>query len=483
MTEPESAAQWHDGAEASAPGQPKRAAGRGAADAMTGFSGSGRPAARNPILRTSLAALTTARNPILRSGLAVVAGLLACVAPASTAYASAPVAASAAPASAAGSSADTAAPAGLAGDAAAGLGVLSGTPYLPRPTGTHPVGTTALYLKDTSRPDPWVPTVEARELMVSLWYPAKSEGRRRARYMTQKESELLLKDAKITSVPLDVLSKTRTNAYSDAKPAGRKHGLPLVVLSPGFSKPRSTLTALAEDLASRGYVVAAIDHTYESVATTFPDGRVTTCVPCEGDHDPSLFTKLSKSRAADVSYVLDQLIGPHATWKDASLINPSRIAMAGHSAGGASTIAAMVKDSRLRAGIDIDGTTPPGILDGELSRPFMFLGKPATYTPGSGNPAAATWERDWKLLTGWKRWLLLTGAVHESFTDIVPLADQLGIDAGAKVPGVRSLEITRRYVRAFFDQHLRNKPQTLLDEPSPRYPEVKLCSPDKNTCE
>ncbi|MEU7900351.1 hypothetical protein AB0B45_46900 [Nonomuraea sp. NPDC049152] len=218
------------------------------------------------------------------------------------------------------------------------------------------------------------------------------------------------------------------------------------------------------------------------MATTFPDGRVTTCVPCEGDHDETLFTKLSKSRAADVSFVLDQLTGPRPKWKGASLIDPSRIAMAGHSAGGASTIAAMVKDSRLRAGIDIDGTTPVGILGSELSRPFMFLGKPATYTPGAGGPAD-TWERDWKLLAGWKRWLLLTGAVHESFTDIIPLADQLGVDGGAELPGVRSLEITRTYVRAFFDLHLLKKPQPLLDKSSPRYPAVKFCALETKTCE
>ncbi|WP_170222948.1 alpha/beta hydrolase family protein [Nonomuraea turkmeniaca] len=358
----------------------------------------------------------------------------------------------------------------------------SSTPYLPEPTGSHPVGTTSLYLKDTSRPDPWVPTVKARELMVSLWYPAKSPGRRRAPYMTPKESELFLKDAGMTGGSLDVLSKTRTNAFSDAKPAGRKRSLPLVVLSPGFTKPRSTLTALAEDLASRGYVVAGIDHTYENVAMTFPDGRVTTCVPCEGDHDQSLFTKVSKGRAADVSFVLDQLTGRRPKWKGAALIDPSRIAMAGHSAGGASTIAAMVEDSRLRAGIDIDGTTPVGILDSALSRPFMFLGKPATYTPGSGKPEAATWERDWKLLTGWKRWLLVTGAEHASFTDVGLLADQLGIDSGAELPGARGMEITRRYVRAFFDLHLRKKRQPLLDKWSARYPEVKLCTPETSTC-
>jgi Predicted dienelactone hydrolase len=82
----------------------------------------------------------------------------------------------------------------------------------------------------------------------------------------------------ITGVPPDALSTVRTNAVSDATPAGRQRAHPLVVLSPGFTNSRSTLTALAEDLASHGYVVAGIDHTYESFATAFPDGRVTTCL-------------------------------------------------------------------------------------------------------------------------------------------------------------------------------------------------------------
>ncbi|SEG63871.1 Platelet-activating factor acetylhydrolase, isoform II [Nonomuraea solani] len=353
---------------------------------------------------------------------------------------------------------------------------------LPAPTGSLPVGIASLYLKDTSRPDPWVPSVKARELMVSVWYPATAKGRQRSPYMTPKESELLLKESEITSLPADVFSKTRTNAFTDVKPAGRKKSLPLVVLSPGFKKPRSTLTALSEELASQGYVVAAIDHTYESVATAFPDGRVTTCVPCNGDHDQSLFTKVSNVRAADVSFVLDELTGARPKWKGSALIDRSRMAMAGHSAGGAAVIAALLTDSRLRAGIDIDGTTPVGILEGKkVSRPFMFLGKPSTYTPGAGQAPAATWERDWKLMTGWKRWLLLTGAEHESFTDIGLLADQLGLGA-AKIPGARSLELTRRYVRAFFDLHLRERPQPLLNEPSARYPEIKHCVPEKKSC-
>jgi dienelactone hydrolase len=348
---------------------------------------------------------------------------------------------------------------------------------LPEPTGPGPVGTTSLWLTDTSRPDPWAAGVNARELMVSLWYPATSRDGRRARYMTPAESELQLTSRDITGIPPDALSTVRTHAAADATPAGSQRALPLVVLSPGFTSPRSTLTALAEDLASHGYVVAGIDHTYESFATAFPDGRVTTCLARQAPRrGPGFWEKVAAGRAADVRFVLGQLTGAHPAWPGAGLIDPSRMAMGGHSIGGAAAIAAMLADSRIRAGIDMDGTTVAPIPDHGLSRPFLFLGKQANYAPGSGGNVT-TWERDWNLLTGWKRWLLVAGAVHASFTDLGLLADQLGIDIGASISGARSLDITRAYVRAFFDQHLRGRPQALLDQASPRYPEVTFCSP------
>jgi len=315
--------------------------------------------------------------------------------------------------------------------------------------------------------------------MVSLWYPAALSDGRRARYMTPAESELQLTSRGITGVPPDALSTVRTNAAVDATPAGHQRALPLVVLSPGFTNSRSALTALAEDLASHGYVVAGIDHTYESFATAFPDGRVTTCLARQAPRS-GRGEQVVAGRAADVSFVLGELTGAHPAWPGAALIDPSRMAMAGHSVGGAAAIPAMLADSRIRAGIDMDGTTHAPIPDHGLSRPFLFLGKQSNYTPGSGG-SVTTWERDWKLLTGWKRWLLVAGAIHASFTDLALLADQIGIDTGAALPGARSLDITRAYVRAFFDQHLRSKPQALLDQPSPRYPEVTFCSPDAKT--
>ncbi|MCC5579781.1 alpha/beta hydrolase [Microtetraspora sp. AC03309] len=393
------------------------------------------------------------RTPILRAGLAALAGLLTLTVPASWA-----------PASSAHASVGPSA-------------TSSSTPYLPEPTGPHPVGTTSLRLEDTSRPDPWVPEAKTRELMVSLWYPAKSRTGRRAPYVTPKESELVLKGKGVTGVPSDVLSRTRTHAFSGAEPAGRGHTLPLVVLSPGFTDPRSSLTALAEELASRGYVVAGIDHTYETFATTFPDGRLATCAACELDVD-DFGKKAVQNRAVDVSFVIDQLTGPHPKWEGASLIDPSRIAMAGASLGGASAAETMLKDSRVRAGINMDGFMSAPIPASGVARPFLFLGQ-SLHSPGGQD---ATWDRDWEHLTGWKRWLVVDGAVHSSFSDYDLLAQQIGVELGSELSGSRSADITRRYVRAFFDLHLRGKPQPLLDRPSARYPEVKFCSSETKTC-
>ncbi|WP_327087194.1 alpha/beta hydrolase [Nonomuraea sp. NBC_01738] len=342
------------------------------------------------------------------------------------------------------------------------------TPRLPAPTGAHPVGRVILPLTDTGRPDPWVPAVKARKLMVSVWFPAQSPGTHRSPYMSAEESRLLLEDEGLRGPAPDVLSRTVTGSFTDARPAGRAGSLPLVILSPGFHRPRSALTSLAEELASRGYVAVAIDHTYENVATTFPGGRVATCVACAGLRSLPFWRKLSDGRAADVSFVLDQL--PTA-WDGGGLIDLDKIAMVGHSVGGAGAVTTLVRDPRLKAGVNLDGTVHSKVPEKGLDRPFLFLGKAATYTPGTG-PESRNWEATMKRLTGWKKWLVLQGAVHHSFSDLSLLAEQVGVDLKAQVKGARSVEITRAYVVAFLDRHLLGQPETLLDGPSSRFPEV-----------
>lgn len=345
--------------------------------------------------------------------------------------------------------------------------------HLPRPTGPHQVGHTALELTDRARADPWAPAAGPRRLMVSLWYPARHADGPRTRYMTAQESKLLLQGQHVTGVPGGALSTVRTDAYEGAAPAGRRHRLPLVLLSPGFSLNRATLTSLGEDLASRGYVVAAVDHTYETFGTTFPDGHTTTCVPCEGKQTPELARKIVRGRAADVSFMIDRLTARRPAWRGGTLIDRARIGMAGHSIGGDATSTTLRTDRRVRAGVNLDGTINTPLTASGLHRPFLLLGAESIHKPGSSDP---TWQAAWPRLTGWKRWLTVTGAQHSSFTDLHPLADQLGVDTGASVTGARAARITRAYVGAFFDRALHHRHRPLLNGPSSRYPEVRFWS-------
>jgi predicted dienelactone hydrolase len=153
------------------------------------------------------------------------------------------------------------------------------TLHLARPTGPYAVGRSTLHLVDQSRLDPWVPESGPRQLMVSLYYPAVPGTGRPAAYSTTDEARPLLERLDATDlISPEAFAATRTYSRTDALPIPGTH--PLVVLSPGMTLPRYTISSLAEELTSRGYVTATVDHAYESLGTSFPEG-VLTCAACD----------------------------------------------------------------------------------------------------------------------------------------------------------------------------------------------------------
>ncbi|GIJ49311.1 esterase [Virgisporangium aliadipatigenens] len=331
---------------------------------------------------------------------------------------------------------------------------------LPPPTGPLHTARAVRHLVDESRPDPWVPT-ERRQLMLSVWYPARHDDGPTAPYLSPAESRLFMSRLTAPGVPPEILSTVATHSTVDTPAKPRPGGWPVVVLSPGFSFPRATLTGLAEDLASRGYVVVGVDHTYEAFGVTLPDGRVTGCVACEV---PGLSgERVAGGRARDVSFVLDRLPSLGVP------VDPHRIAMVGHSMGGAAALATMLADPRVDVGVNLDGTFHPALPPSGMPRPFLMMGNEEHGQPGA--EPTRTWDTTWANLSGWKRWLSVTGTTHSSFTDLAVLADQLGLPI-QELSGERATEITRTYVAAVLDRHLRRIPQPLLNGGSHRYPEV-----------
>jgi dienelactone hydrolase len=363
---------------------------------------------------------------------------------------------------------------------------------LPAPTGPGAVGTVALRLVDHARPDPWMPARPYRELMISVFYPAADAGGYpvapqmtpgAAAHFDRSLGTPVHEGWGIPPGKVD-WAATRTHAHVGAPAATGRH--PVVLYSPGLGDPRTLGTTLAEDLASRGYVVVTVDHTYDASEVEFPGGRVEPfAIPIDGDILATL-RKVVSVRVADTRFVLDRLATGLPGGLSAAL-DLRRIGMAGQSAGGFTALQTLHDDPRVRAAADLDGTVGfdqddggPGLsplAEEGLRRPFLLMG-----SQPSDHHTVRSWEALWDHSTGWKRDLHLRGAAHHTYTDmeslVPPLVRAIGLPAETEradvgwVDPARAVAVQRAYLAAFFDRWLRDRRTDLLDHPSPRYPDV-----------
>ncbi len=151
-----------------------------------------------------------------------------------------------------------------------------------------------------------------RRLKVEVWYPATLATGEQAH--TVYESPMAGRAVPRPGMPstFQVLGKAKRDA---APQKGEK--FPLVIVSHGYPGSRIFLSYLTENLASKGYVVAAIDHT-DSV---FGDIRA--------------FPSTLLHRSADQLFVLETLSRPNGDFP----IDATKAAIIGYSMGGYGALA------------------------------------------------------------------------------------------------------------------------------------------------
>ncbi|KAA8879825.1 hypothetical protein F3087_43150 [Nocardia colli] len=345
---------------------------------------------------------------------------------------------------------------------------------LPQPGGQFPVGTTVLHLVDAARPDPFVPE-RSRELMVSVFYPAAEVDRySRSHYAS---TELIPALEKRFGVELPGLL---TNSYSGA-PALAGPAYPVALFTPGAGVSRIISTGLAEDLASRGYVVVTIDHTYEAPVVEFPGGRLVRAAPMAA-FDKEIRHKFTDARMLDTQLVLNSLTAlsrgenPDAEHRDlpAGLdraLDLDRIGMIGHSLGGFIAVESMHEDRRIDAAIDLDGQIGIDEDFGRaategVDRPVLVLRSQQIAEVGDAEPSL---DAFWQHGTAWKRELTLQGSAHYDFTDLPALVPDATRPVTKQyigpIPAARATTLVRTYVAAMLDKFLRAHPDTPLDHP------------------
>lgn len=153
-----------------------------------------------------------------------------------------------------------------------------------------------------------------RPLKIEVWYPALvPEGKQEA--VTYESVLGRANDPKRPLIPFTFTGR----ALRDAAPQSREGAFPLVIVSHGYPGSRLLLTYLTENLASKGYVVVAIDHTESTYS------------------DLSGFQSTLLNRPKDILFILDQvaeLSKPKSKHFLSGLVDASNTALIGYSMGG-----------------------------------------------------------------------------------------------------------------------------------------------------
>lgn len=382
---------------------------------------------------------------------------------------------------------------------------------LPEPTGPAQVGT----LWDAFVPAPPTgsdvpPWYLRREVSLQVWYPA-GDGGDPVPYMRPEAARATALAWNAPPFILQHFTLVPTHSRAGAPVADPAASYPVVLFA--LSGMMTGCTALAEDLASHGYVVAAIGYRdarwspfvfdgegravaqdpgdersialsreLESDAVEGVKGRILQAA--EMERKAALARELAEVQplnSADVRLcafeagaALDRLAtlsrgdGPLA-----GRLDPDRVAILGFSKGGAVAGQACLRDPRFRAGINMDGFMYPDVAELPLKRPFFFL-----HSENEHHPDALINDLFFRRAAEDSLMIRVRGSRHGSFGD--PALWYLQRRGPGPIDGSRMIAILRAYVRAFLDRQLRGLDSDLLAGPEAEYPEVEVWTKDED---
>lgn len=388
-----------------------------------------------------------------------------------------------------------------------GQSIPAGAP-LPTPTGPFAVGRREFALTDSTRAYPPA-SEQPRRVMVYLWYPARATAAARpAAYIPGlARIQAVLGDSAMGAEFRSAYQRVAAHGiespvYEGPAPAHAPTRFPFLFFSHGFGESSLTYTTILSDLASHGYVIAALEHPGEAYAVLYPDGQVSPFDQAAWDSALSVPHGAATYQLAQVPLMAEDLLltlralttKPWPQMRDILRVtNTRRVGVLGHSLGGlaAAETCRIVNEIRACLNIDAEFQGVPWI-DATRKGPtqtFGFLATPHSLyvtrytTPPTAEALAGdglsreTYDSIMKARQRRQDDALASvgrGAyrvtfegpafTHRSFLDL----DLLGAtdETSARRAGA-NLRLASRYIRAFFDLTLKDQTATALGEEPP----------------
>jgi len=332
---------------------------------------------------------------------------------------------------------------------------------LPEPTGTYPVGTRDMVIKTEKEEVITKEPGDTRELLVKIWYPGNADVSHMngERYVDQASREGF----------------------------ATKYGLPASALNYlGYGSKATGYYAILAELASHGYVIINMNHTYESLGVSYPDGRkayfdygyqqeisegsMSVIEPVievfknglAYDKRHTIVANASKAYfegqiqdrwADDILYTMNLL----EKWNDEGWLHDKldleRIGVFGHSVGGGTAGNVAIRDSRVKAAANLDGIQWGKMIDTVYQIPYLYV--------------SADWPAEHEDINShvyinkstdyfYEAKLLNSG--HANFMDIPFMVPVSALAGTGDIDPYEGNEIVTNLLTAFFDKHLKESP-------------------------
>ncbi|XP_075939893.1 platelet-activating factor acetylhydrolase isoform X2 [Anarhichas minor] len=287
-------------------------------------------------------------------------------------------------------------------------------------------------------------------------------------------------------------------AFVDA-PFRSNEKCPVVIFSHGLGAFRTLYSAICAELASQGFIVASVEHRDQSASATYyfrektesekankngpktststPDNLVREWMYYRnlqhGESEFPLRNKQVKQRADECILALDRLIEINSgisvqnvlqTQFDWTTLENSmdlcRIAVVGHSFGGATVIEALCKEVKFKCGIALDAWMFP--LDDEL---FARVKQPIFFINSQKFQWAGNISRMKKLDSAviQRKMITIRGTVHQSFPDFTFLTrNWIGrlMKLNGEIDPAIAIDLCNKATLAFLQRHLGKNKET-----------------------
>ena len=364
---------------------------------------------------------------------------------------------------------------------------------LPAPTGPYRVGRASFHRIDTSRPEIFTADPsDHRQVLFHIWYPAQPTGGTVAPYIDPLPDDEVFRKS-YSFVGIENAMKTRSHAFTGVKVSSAKRRYPVIIFSHGLGRVSAHYTTFLENLASHGYVVVGVDSPFFSSILIMPDGRI---IKNESQRNqrPGAREEEAVIQAQDLIFVLSEL--ERLSKKDSDIglggrFDLRHVGVFGHSRGGFTAPHACLLDGRFRACLNLDGyPLTPAVMEQAIRQPYMHIEEiepwesPATEEELARanmtraeevrvvQEAKRTRETMFSKMSSGVYLVTVKGAAHNSFSDMPFIAPERW--SNIEINAARALTITNAYILAFFDRHLKDRPQSLLKASDPMFPEVTL---------